>query len=124
MPISDKMRRQRELDQLAFEVLAARHAEWMRWTDWFELTKAKQNSRGLGNTTFSNCVRRLLDRGKVCRSQIEKNRFYQAILTPRRLEGEVSSENEGSGSDLAVPLSDKATQALEHLLNRKPLTGV
>jgi hypothetical protein len=51
MPISDKTRRQRELDQLAFGILAARHTgpeTWMCWTDWFELTKAKQGDCGLG----------------------------------------------------------------------------
>jgi hypothetical protein len=34
-PETDKQRRQRQLDQLAFEILAARHTEWTRWTDEF-----------------------------------------------------------------------------------------
>jgi hypothetical protein len=110
-PETDKQRRQRELDQLAFEILAARHTEWTRWTDWFELTKAKQGNCGLGNTTFSNCVKRLLGQGKVRQSQIEKNRFYQAIFTPGRLAGAASIEN--------VPASDRAAQALAFLLSRK-----
>ena len=81
--------------------------------------KAKQGDCGLGNSTFSDCIRRLLDQGRVRRSQIEKNRFYQAILTPGSLAGGGLSEN-GGGHDLAAPVSDKAVQALAFLLNRKP----
>src|SRR6516162_5494296 len=116
MPISDKTRRQHELDRLAFEVLAARHTgpeSWMRWSDWFELTKAKQSNCGLGNTTFSDCVRRLMHQGKVRRSQIAKNRFYQVIFTPGSSSGVDCQES-------SVVL-DKAAQALEQLLSRKPL---
>jgi hypothetical protein len=121
VPISDKTRRQRKLDRLAFEILAAHHTEpdsWMRYTDWFQLTKAKCGLLGLGNTTFSECIKRLLDQGKIRKSQVEKNRFYQAIFTPRNSSGMGSDRQESS----VVP--DKAAQALEQLLSRKPLNGV
>jgi hypothetical protein len=94
----------------------------MRYTDWFALTKAKCGALGLGNTTFSECTKRLLDQHKVRKSQIEKNKFYQAILTPGSLGGEdlSRSENGGSSHDPAAPVLDKAALALAFLLNRKP----
>jgi hypothetical protein len=119
MPISDKTRRQRELDRLAFEILAARHTgpeSWTRWSDWFALTKVKQGDCGLGPATFSDCIKRLLDKQKIRRSQIAKNRFYQAIFT-----SESSSEVDllkGDRPKSSVAL-DVAAQALEQL-NRKP----
>jgi hypothetical protein len=121
MPVSDKTRRQRELDQLAFGILAAQHTKWMRFTDWFELIKAKQGNRGPGHSTFSDCIKRLLDQGRIRRSQIEKNRFYQAVFIPGSLAGTVSSksENDGSDHDPVAAAPDKAAQALAFLLNRK-----
>jgi hypothetical protein len=76
----------------------------------------------------------LLEQGKIRKSQIEKNRFYQPIFAPgsgssgvkapstRSLAGEASSrsENGGSGHDPVAPVADKAAQALAFLLNRKP----
>jgi hypothetical protein len=113
-PETDKQRRQRHLDQLAFEILAARHTEWTRWTDWFELTKAKYGDRGLGPGTFSDCIKRLLDRGKIKQSQNAKNRFYGVIFTSGSSVGGVSPP------DLVAPVPDKAVQALAFLLNKKP----
>jgi hypothetical protein len=119
-PESDRQRRQRQLDRLAFEVLAARHTgpeSWMRWTDWFELTKAKQGDLGLGPATFSDCIRRLLKQGRIRKSQIAKNRFYQAIFTS------------GSSPEVNLPKSDcqessvvldVAAQALEQLKRKPP----
>jgi hypothetical protein len=110
MPISDKTKRQRKLDRVAFEILAAQHTEpdnWMRWTDWFQLTKAKCGLLGLGTTTFSDCTKRLLDQGKIRKSQIAKNRFYQVIFTPGSSSGVDCQES-------SVVL-DKAAQALEQL---------
>jgi hypothetical protein len=94
----------------------------MRWSDWFEFTKAIQGDCGLGATTFSDCVKRLLDRGRIRRSQIAKNRFYQAIFTPRSLSGGISTKGENGGSDhgSVTQASDKATQALAFLLHKKP----
>jgi hypothetical protein len=95
----------------------------MRWSDWFQQTKAKCGLLGLGTTTFSDCTKRLLDQGKIRKSQVEKNRFYQAILAPESLAGvrsEVRSENGSSGHDPVAPAPDKAAQALAFLLNRKP----
>jgi hypothetical protein len=123
--VSDKVRRQRELDQLAFGVLAAQHTgpeSWTRWSDWWELTKAKRGDRGLGNTTFSECTKRLLDQGRIRRSpQIAKNRFYQAIFVPGSLSGAVSSKDGNGGN---APAPDKGAIALAHLLNRKLPNGV
>jgi hypothetical protein len=110
MPVSDKMRRQRELDRLAFEVLAAQHTEWTRWTDWFELTKARRPG-GLGDDTFCQAVKRLLNEQKIEQSQIAKNRFYRAIFTSRSLPE-------------VTPTPDVAMQALAFLLSRKPSTVV
>ena len=135
MPISDKIRRQRKLDRSAFDTLAAQHTEpdsWMRYTDWFQLAKAKCGSLGLGNTTFSDCTKRLLDQHKVRKSQIAKNRFYQPIFVPGNLGGKAPSRsdssrrsdlprsNSGSGHGPVAPTLDKAAQALAFLLNRKP----
>src|SRR5262249_8724591 len=124
MPVSDKTRRQRELDRLAFDVLAARHAgpeSWMRSMEWLELTKARRGERGLGHTTFSDCIKRLLDTRRIRKSQIAKNRFYQPVFVPGNLSGmhAFGSGNGGSGHDLIAP-SDKAAQALAFLLNKKP----
>src|SRR6516165_7844847 len=116
MPISDKMRRQRELDRLAFEILAARYTgpeSWTCWSDWFALTKVKQGNCGLGPATFSDCIKRLLDKQKIKRSQIAKNRFYQVVFVSRS-----SSEVESDCSESSVML-DVAARALEQL-KRKP----
>jgi hypothetical protein len=119
MPESDKTRRQRELDHLAFNVLAARHTgpdSWMRWTDWFELTKARYDDRGLGPATFSDCIRRLLKQGKVEKSQIAKNRFYRVIFTSGSSPEVNLPKNDRQGSLVVL---DVAAQALEQL-SRKP----
>jgi hypothetical protein len=113
-PESDKQRRQRELDHLAFKVLAAQHTKWTRWTDWFELTKAKWHNGKLGDDTFCQAVKRLLNKQKIRQSQIAKNRFYGVIFTSGSSSEVISSYNP------VAPAPDKAAQALEHLLNRKP----
>jgi hypothetical protein len=120
VPVSDKTRRQRKLDRVAFETLAAQHIEpdsWMRYTDWFQLTKAKCGLLGLGNTTFSDCTKRLLEQGKIRKSQIAKNRFYQAVFIPGSSLGIESGRQESS------VVLDKAAQALEQL-SRKSVNGV
>jgi hypothetical protein len=102
----------------------------MRWTDWYNLTKAKCGLLGLGHTTFSDCTKRLLEQEKVRKSQIDKNRLYQPIFVPgtgssggvktTSAGSKPRSENGGSGRDPGVPPADKAAQALAFLLNRKP----
>jgi len=117
MPETDRQRRERQLDQLAFGILAGRYTgpeSWTRSMEWLELTKARRGEQGLGHTTFADCIRRLLDQGKVKRCQIAKNRFYQVIFVPGNLSGIDSDCQESS------VVLDKAAQALEHLLNRKP----
>jgi len=49
-----KARKQRELDELAFNVLSSfRQQGAMQWTDWYETTSARRGERGLGTTTFT-----------------------------------------------------------------------
>ena len=89
----------------------------MRWTDWFELTKAKQGDCGPGNTTFSDCTKRLLEQGKVKQSQIAKNRFYQAVFHPGSSLGVDLPKSDRQDSSVVL---DVAAQALEQLNHRKP----
>jgi hypothetical protein len=124
MPVSDKTRRQRELDQLAFGILASQYTgpeSWMRSMEWLELTKVRRGEQGLGHTTFSDCIKRLLDQGRIRRSQIAKNIFYQPVFVPGNLSGMAASgsENGESDHDPVAPAPDKAAQALAFLLNRK-----
>jgi hypothetical protein len=113
----------------------------MRWTDWFQLTKAKCGLLGLGNTTFSDCTKRLIDQGRIRKSQVAKNIFYQPIFvlgssgvkasSTRSLAGEASSrsepssrsENGGGDHGSVAPAPDKAAQALAFLL-KKPLNVI
>jgi hypothetical protein len=90
--------------------------------EWFELTKARRVEQGLGHTTFSDCIKRLLDKQKIRSYEIAKNVFYQAVFVPGNLLGIGSS----LGADLLksdVAL-DMAARAFEHLSNKKPLGGV
>jgi hypothetical protein len=185
---TDKAKRQRELDELAYRVLVGEYEGPESWTEsvaWFELTKAKRGEPGLGTTTFSNCRKRLLAKRKVRIWETAKNKFYQAVfdagepltdeplgpeppiapegpnapegpITPtpstpstpstptlrlyrRRVEelrsdpesaprssGVVSSKsgNGHSQESPVAPVPDKAAQALERLLNKKPPAGV
>src|SRR6516164_8230538 len=117
MPETDRQRRERQLDQLAFGILAGRYTgpeSWTRSMEWLELTKARRGEQGLGHTTFADCIRRLLDQGKVKRCQIAKNRFYQAIFVPGNSLG---IENDCQESSV-VP--DVAAQALEQLNRKSP----
>jgi hypothetical protein len=55
-----KARMQQDLDALAFKVLLSfRQQGGMRWTDWFETTRAQRGKLGLGTGTFSETVKRL-----------------------------------------------------------------
>ena len=61
-----KARKERELDELAFNVLSSfRHQGAMQWTDWYETTSARRGERGLGTTTFNDAVKRLMAEGRV-----------------------------------------------------------
>jgi hypothetical protein len=110
---TDKQRRQRQLDALALGVLAGRHTEWMRWTDWFELTTAARPSGKLGEDTFCQTVKRLLDQGRIRKSQIAKNAFYGVVFTAR------SSSEVILPHDSVTSASDKAAEALAFLLSKK-----
>jgi hypothetical protein len=82
---------------------------------WLELTKAQRGEQGLGHTTFSQCIKRLMAKDKVRRCQIAKNRFYQAIFGPGNSLGTGNDEND----DLIVSVPDKAAEALAVLLNKR-----
>ena len=61
-----KARKQRELDELTFNVLSSfRQQGAMQWTDWYETTSARRGERGLGTTTFNDAVKRLMAEGQV-----------------------------------------------------------
>jgi AAA domain len=80
---SNKARRERELDALAHKILASRYQGPESWTEsvsWFELTKTQRGELGLGTTTFSNCMKRLLAKQKIRMWKTAKNTFYQAVL--------------------------------------------
>ena len=67
----------RELEELAFSVLLSfRHQGAMQWMDWYETTSARRGNTGLGTTTFSDTVKRLVAKGQV---QIDGDGCYQAV---------------------------------------------
>lgn len=107
-----KARKQRELDDLVFNVLVSfRHHSAMQWVDWYEMTRARRGKAGVGHTTFHNAVKRLMAEGRVRRSG---DGCYRAVYDAG-LEPGLTAPGSISGS--VVP--DKAVQAIEQLLNRK-----
>src|SRR6516164_3994556 len=61
-----KARKERELDELAFNVLSSfRHQGAMQWTDWYETTSARRGKPGVGTGTFSDIVKRLMAQERV-----------------------------------------------------------
>src|SRR6516164_1785758 len=72
-----KAKKQRELDELVFGVLVSfRHHGVMQWVDWHEMARARRGERGLGTTTFSDAVKRLMAEGRV---RMEGDGSYLAI---------------------------------------------
>ena len=70
-----KARKERELDELAFNVLSSfRHQGAMQWTDWYETTSARRGKVGVGTGTFSAIVKRLMAQGRV---QIDRDGCYR-----------------------------------------------
>src|SRR5215471_12200190 len=70
-----KARKERELDELVFNVLSSfRHQGAMQWTDWYETTTARRGKEGLGTTTFNGAVKRLMAEGRV---QIDGDGCYR-----------------------------------------------
>ena len=70
-----KANMQRELDALAFSVLANfRHQGAMQWTDWYETTRARRGKVGLGTSAFSQTVKRLNAQG---RAQVDGDGCYR-----------------------------------------------
>jgi hypothetical protein len=70
-----KARKERELDELAFNVLSSfRQQGAMQWTDWYETTTARRGKPGLGTTTFNDAVKRLMAAERV---QIDGDGCYR-----------------------------------------------
>ena len=80
---NDKQRRERELDDLAHKILVGLYTgpeNWTEWSFWFEAVKARRGEQGLGRTSFSQAVKRLVDKDKVLKRRMGKNMFYQAVF--------------------------------------------
>jgi hypothetical protein len=72
-----KAKKQRELDELVFNVLASfRHQGAMQWMDWYETTRARRGKVGLGTGTFSAIVKRLMIQGRV---QVDGDGCYRVV---------------------------------------------
>jgi hypothetical protein len=72
-----KAKKQRELDELVFNVLSSfRHQGAMQWTDWHETTRARRGKVGLGTGTFSNVVKRLMVQRRV---QVDGDGCYRVV---------------------------------------------
>src|SRR6516225_5051388 len=72
-----KAKKQRELDELVFNVLSSfRHQGAMQWTEWHETTRARRGKVGLGTGTFSNVVKRLMVQGRV---QVDGDGCYRVV---------------------------------------------
>src|SRR6516162_11552043 len=84
-----KAKKEQELDELVFNVLSSfRHQGVMQWTDWHETTSARRGERGLGTTTFSDAVKRLMAEGRV---QIDGDGCYRVVAYDTAVENERSS---------------------------------
>ena len=89
----------------------------MQWVEWHETTRARRGERGLGTGTFSSVVKKLMAEGRVRR---DGNGCYLAVYDVEPGAATIGSGVESISGSVAP---DKATQALEQLLNRK-LPGV
>ena len=59
------------LDDLAFYALFTLYRgpqSWTSYTEWFEVTKVGRGKQGLGNDTFNDTVKRLIEAGRVRKS--------------------------------------------------------
>jgi hypothetical protein len=114
-----KAKKQRELDELVFNVLASfRHHGAMQWVDWHEMTRARRGERGIGTATFSSVVKKLMAEGRVRK---DGDGCYLAIYD---VEPGAATFGSGVGSVSGSVVPDKAAQALDHLLNKKLPSGV
>ena len=123
-----KARKQRELDELTFNVLSSfRQQGAMQWTDWYETTSARRGERGLGTTTFNDAVKRLMAEGQV---RMDKDECYRVAYDAVELEDVVNiadtadfhpAGNEGSSRALSGARNGKediADIAVQQLLNK------
>jgi len=120
-----KARKQRELDELAFNVLSSfRQQGAMQWTDWYETTSARRGERGLGTTTFNDAVKRLMAEGQV---RMDKDECYRVAYDAVELEtADFTADfhpagNEGSSRALSGVRNGKgdiADIAVQQLLNK------
>ena len=119
-----KARKQRELDELAFNVLSSfRQQGAMQWTDWYETTSARRGERGLGTTTFNDAVKRLMAEGRV---QIDGDGCYRVAYDAVADTADFTADfhpagNEGSSRALSGVRNGKgdiADIAVQQLLNK------
>jgi hypothetical protein len=112
-----KERKQQELDELAFNVLASfRQHGAMQWVEWHETTRARRGERGLGTTTFSDAVKRLMAEGRV---QIDGDGCYRVVAYDTAVENERSSRGLLEDRNGNADIVDIADIALQQLLNRE-----
>jgi hypothetical protein len=106
-----KARKEREIDQLAFNVLNSfRHQGAMQWTDWYETTRARRGKPGLGPGTFSEMVKRLTAKGRV---QVDRDGCYQVVFDgPDDTEKSAGVDTERFSEVLGEGRNGKALQQL------------
>jgi hypothetical protein len=94
-----KAKKQRELDALVFNVLASFSA--LQWNDWYETTTTRRGEKGLGTSTFSNAVKRLMAEERV---QIDGDGYYRVAY--------VAAENSDKTNPVVQDIADIALQQL------------
>src|SRR6516225_8127287 len=114
-----KARKQRELDELAFNVLSSfRQQGGMQWTDWYETTSARRGERGLGTTTFNDAVKRLMAEGQV---RMDKDGCYRvAYDAVEDLEDVVNiADTADFTADFHPARNERSSRALSGVRNGK-----
>ena len=104
-----KANQQRELDALAFNVLASfRHQGGMQWTDWHQTTRTRRGKQGLGTGTFSEIVKRLTAQRRV---QIDEHGCYR--VTDDALGGLTDTVNSAAGTEHFSEVSSEVFREAE-----------
>jgi len=114
-----KARKQRELDELVFNVLSSfRQQGAMQWTDWYETTSARRGERGLGTTTFNDAVKRLMAEGQV---RMDKDGCYRvAYDAVEDLEDVVNiADTADFTADFHPARNERSSRALSGVRNGK-----
>ena len=114
-----KARKERELDELAFNVLSSfRQQGAMQWTDWYETTTARRGKPGLGATTFNDAVKRLMAEGQV---RMDKDECYRvAYDAVEDLEDVVNiADTADFTADFHPARNERSSRALSGVRNGK-----